>query len=281
MKLSHALPIGDYSYLRNGSAGPLFTSGMLHLVILIIAIIGLPHMKHDLPIYDNSISVEIVQIDKKNQTTQEIEPEKKQSKPNPKKEDIQKKPPPPPTNKSEKPPKPVKPKPKPVVKEVKPNPLEKPLEVTEENSKNEEEQNEDFKALLKNLEEHEPVIQDGPLLTGNKEKEFIPLGERMTMNEQQAVLQRLGECWNIMAGARYAEELVVRMTIYMNLDRTIRKGSINNQLRYNTDSYFKAAADSALRALGHPNCRVLPLPIEKYEQWKEFTVTFDPREMLQ
>ena len=83
-----------------------------------------------------------------------------------------------------------------------------------------------------------------------------------------------------MAGAKYAEELVVAVKVYMNPDRTVRSASVADQLRYSRDSHFRAAADSALRALRNPRCSPLELPEDKYEQWREITIRFDPRQML-
>jgi hypothetical protein len=43
------------------------------------------------------------------------------------------------------------------------------------------------------------------------------------------------------------------------------------------DPYFRAAADSAIRAVHM--CGPYQLPPEKYATWNEITITFDPREM--
>ena len=51
--------------------------------------------------------------------------------------------------------------------------------------------------------------------------------------------------------------------------------------RMNSDPFFRAAAESALRALSHPDCIPLKLPVGKYEVWKSFTFNFDPKNMLQ
>ena len=64
----------------------------------------------------------------------------------------------------------------------------------------------------------------------------------------------------------------------MNPDRSVRDARIINQLRYNTDSFYRAAADSAMRAIF--KCSPLDLPPKKYDLWKTITVTFDPRTML-
>lgn len=265
-----------------GMEWPLTLSGLCHLGFLLLMIWGLPHIKSDLPVIENAVTIEIVELDEKTETDKI--PQQSKPKPVPKPPQVKKKPTPPPTVKSEQPPRPIKPTPPELAEKIDPadiSALKK--EDIQTVNKTEKAPDEKFLSLLRNLEEHEPETKETTKeeTAIEKPQRFIPLGERMTMSEQQAVLQRLGECWNIMAGARYAEELVVKMTIYMNADRTVRNARITDQLRYNTDSYFRAAADSALRALGHPSCQVLPLPPDKYEQWKEFKVTFDPREMLQ
>jgi hypothetical protein len=45
------------------------------------------------------------------------------------------------------------------------------------------------------------------------------------------------------------------------------------------DPFFRAAADSALRAI--LRCQPFDLPVEHYDDWQTVTVDFDPRYMLQ
>ena len=47
----------------------------------------------------------------------------------------------------------------------------------------------------------------------------------------------------------------------------------------NSDPFFQAAADSARRALFNPGCQPLKLPLDKYDQWQTFTITFDPKDI--
>lgn len=96
----------------------------------------------------------------------------------------------------------------------------------------------------------------------------------------QGLQAQLSQCWKLQSGARYAEDLIVEIKLSVNPDRTIRDAKIVNQLRYMSDGYFRAAADSALRAVRNPSCNPLDLPPNKYDLWKEITVVFDPREML-
>jgi hypothetical protein len=54
---------------------------------------------------------------------------------------------------------------------------------------------------------------------------------------------------------------------------------IVDQSRYASDAFFRAAADSAKRALLNPRCSPLKLPADKYDQWKSITLSFNPKDV--
>ena len=62
-------------------------------------------------------------------------------------------------------------------------------------------------------------------------------------------------------------------------DGTVTKADIINKNRMNVDGSFRAAAESAQRAVLDPQCNPLPLPKNKYEQWKDLEFSFNPRDM--
>ena len=95
-----------------------------------------------------------------------------------------------------------------------------------------------------------------------------------------AIRQQIARCWLVPAGAKQGESLLVEIRVRMNADRTVRDAEIIDSNRMRTDPFFRAAAESALRALRNPSCTPLNLPPEKYETWKSFTITFDPKDML-
>ena len=94
-----------------------------------------------------------------------------------------------------------------------------------------------------------------------------------------AIRQQIARCWLVPAGAKEGASLLVEIRVRMNADRTVRDAQIVDTGRM-SDPFFRAAAESALRALRNPSCTPLNLPPEKYETWKSFTITFDPRDML-
>lgn len=185
-----------------------------------------------------------------------------------------------------KPPVPQKPAPIPV-KRPKVAPKAPAKEVKKDNKKDKEQKKAmDFQSVLKNLAdskaqpaqataEKDAKPRQSPMLT-----QPPPVSEQVSQSEMQALISQLGGCWNMLTGAKDAENLIVDVRITVNSDRTLRSYDIVDKMRYNSDPFYRAAADSAVRALNDPRCRVLNLPPYKYEQWKSMTVRFDPKQMF-
>ena len=153
-----------------------------------------------------------------------------------------------------------------------------------------EEPKKDFDSLLKNLapeaeaQKEEPQTMDNVLAAATEKRQEGTLSDRMTMSEidaiQRAVNEKLRPCWYVQSGAKYAENLVVEVQVKVSPNMTVQQAIILNQLLYNTDSYYRAAADAAKRALLDPRCAPLPLPPGKYDQWKDIHLNFNPGDML-
>lgn len=102
----------------------------------------------------------------------------------------------------------------------------------------------------------------------------------MTVSEIDLVRRQIERCWNIPAGARDAGDLVVRVRVEMNSDGTPRMAAIVNDEKMRGDSFYRAAAESALRAVLNPRCHPFKLPPEKFQRWKTMTLVFNPKDML-
>ena len=104
----------------------------------------------------------------------------------------------------------------------------------------------------------------------------------MTISEVDAVRYKIEKCWIVPAGARDAEDLVVRIRISLNPDGSIRGvPEILDQGRMsgNGQQFYKIAAEGARRAV--LKCQPYDmLPRKKYERWREIELTFNPKEML-
>lgn len=101
----------------------------------------------------------------------------------------------------------------------------------------------------------------------------------LTMSELDAVRQQIAGCWNVPAGARNAEDLIVEVRIEVNQDMTVRDVRLVHPEKA-SDPFWRTAAESAVRAVLNPRCSPLKLPPNKYDVWKSIIFTFNPREML-
>jgi hypothetical protein len=102
----------------------------------------------------------------------------------------------------------------------------------------------------------------------------------LTLSELDAIRSQIAQCWNMPVGARDAQNLIVDLHVDMNPDGTVRNAVIVDQSRMYTDPFYRAAAESALRAMLNPRCSPLRLPLDKFETWKTFTISFNPKDML-
>jgi hypothetical protein len=211
----------------------------------------------------------------------EIKPEPPKPQPPPESKPA---PPEPPKQEVVKPPPPL-PEVKPLVAKAEPKPeLPKPPERKPDPPKKKEDV--DVDALLKNLAKNSPTRtqEEAPRQVAAasakaSSQPIAPLGPQLTTSELDLVKQQIRECWLVPAGARDAQNLTPEFRVFMNRDGTIRSATQLNVDR-NSDPFFLAAAESAMRALRNPQCQPLKLPPEKYDLWQSFTITFDPKDLL-
>ena len=116
----------------------------------------------------------------------------------------------------------------------------------------------------------------------NEKKEVTPkkLGIMLTISELDAIRRHFEKCWNIPSGAREAGHLATEIKVRFNKEGNVIDARIVNISRMKRDRYFRTASESALRAVLNPRCRQAPLPIDKYEKWKNITLNFDPKNVI-
>lgn len=170
------------------------------------------------------------------------------------------------------------------VKADKPKPKEEKKEVKEA-EKAKDTSSESFDALLKNLSVEESPEKAGVRDVKAADNVDGPSGlpdyaNELTISEFDALRAQLARCWNVPAGARDADSLVIEIAVNVNQDKIATSAKVVDQLRYTTDTFFRAAAESAVRAVRAPECTPLELPDDKYDAWKSMIIVFDPREMF-
>ncbi|MGB8275896.1 MAG: energy transducer TonB, partial [Alphaproteobacteria bacterium] len=105
----------------------------------------------------------------------------------------------------------------------------------------------------------------------------------ITISQIDAIRRHFEKCWNIPAGAREAENLMVEVKVELDPDAYVQRAEIVDQTRTATDPFYRAAAESALRAVLNPVCRSLKeiaLPPERYDEWKDMIISFNPKQMV-
>ena len=123
--------------------------------------------------------------------------------------------------------------------------------------------------------------KDDKELIEDKEEDLkeISLGEKLTISEKDAIRRQFYRCWIVPAGAKNLRDLFVSIKIKLDKEGNVIFSKLINDNRLN-ESFFRAAAESALRAVNHPECKKLKVPEKKYTTWKEIILNFDPSQSI-
>jgi outer membrane biosynthesis protein TonB len=270
----------------------------LHIAAVLIFFIGIPTIFPHTPPQPLVMSVEILPITSVTNvrpSKQPIQEEKiaksaVNSKPIPKTA-IEPPKPPAPVPKPEPAPKESAPVPDETAKpEQKPKEPEKPKDAVKEEPKKPDTKAQDFAALLSKLEQEQPTdkpakpAKDAVTQEANKTTSDAPYDptKPLSISQLDAIRSQFIQCWSPPIGAKDAANLAVRVKVKLSQDGTATEVTLaRDQLsRYNSDTFFRSAADSALRAVHNPKCSPLKhLPPDNYGAWKELELNFDPKEM--
>ena len=292
-------------------------SAAFHVAVFVVGYVSLPAFRDDLPPLETPIIVDVIEVGEitnvppaQRTPVPKQEPEKAAPPPPPPPPQAKAPPPPPPAEKQVAvlPPEPA-PKPEAKLPEPKPEPKpeSKPAPKVPDSLANAKPMKkpkapDDFASVLRTVEnlkpqpqakkepepKKEPAKKPEPketfdaavakALASNTTK-FNP-NQRVTISEIDLVRNQLRECWNLPAGAKGVESIVTDIRVWMNPDGTVQKAEIQNALRVNTDPYYRAIAEAALRAVLNPRCQPFKLPRDKFNEWRDLTLAFDPREMF-
>lgn len=260
----------------------LILSASLHLAIFIVALVGLPRLIDPLPPPPMVIPVEIADIGEITNTRIRDDVEEPKPQPPQEKPDTKPTPPPPAQKPADDPSK------KDIKAEALPDESPDAKKKKEPDKKKEEDKkpSEQLSSVLKNLAKLKQPTPPDDQKPDKKIDDIIKsvsnapaLADRLTISEEDALRRQISRCWNMPVGAREAEKLVVEVVIEVNPDRTVRSVEVVETSRM-SDPFFRAAAESAVRALRNPNCSPLELPPDKYNEWNTIRFNFDPRDML-
>lgn len=278
----------------------ILTSVALHIAAISLVVVGLPALFMPDPVEDVAIAVEIVtQMPTPKRKSEPVKPKVAKAKPPPPPkvkapaqppakpeivpaETAMSKPPPPKPKAAPPPEEKVAPEPRKVAQAPPPRRKPKPPPP----------QKDEFKSLLKNLAEQAEldrrkrpetkleIAMNDPAPKARKMSQIDKA--RLTATLAGLVKQQITPCWNIPTGARDVHKMRIGIRIFLNPDGTLRGAPrLEDPNRVRSDPFYRAMAESAIRALHNPRCSPLKLPHDKYDIWKEISFNFDPREALE
>ena len=100
---------------------------------------------------------------------------------------------------------------------------------------------------------------------------------RLTMDEVNALMTRLRECWVVPVAMRNVPDLVVMLRINFKPDGSLARAPV--VINTSQDPLFTTLAQSAARAV--TKCAPYGfLPAAKYDAWSEIQAAFDPHDFV-
>ena len=134
-------------------------------------------------------------------------------------------------------------------------------------------------AILRNLAEANEINQKKDIVNQIKESlknqnQNLNVTEekKATATEIDILRNHVKQCWNAPYSANELNK-IINLKIFTNPDGSVVNVQIIDVAFYKKDPVYRAAADSARRAV--KDCSPLPLPRNKYELFKIFTFNFD------
>ncbi|WP_154444446.1 hypothetical protein [Halovulum marinum] len=108
----------------------------------------------------------------------------------------------------------------------------------------------------------------------------VPQGPPLTAGEKDALRLAVQRCWNVPAGLANAEDLRVVVAVELAPDGRIIGAPRLIEPTSSSRPEIRVAFEAARRALLRCQAGGYQLPREKYAQWKNLEVAFDPEGML-
>ena len=183
------------------------------------------------------------------------------------------------------------PAPEPQAKPVPPKPKEKDKPKKQEKLKDKKpekkKKKDSFDTLLNNLEDDlKQKVDDDPDASTDPDapapaRQVGKVGDELTSSERNLLGEHFS--WNLPDSAPNAGDLKVPIRIWFTPDGIVRDAEVVDKVRFKTDSYYRSAAEAALRAAKDPRKAKLPISPERLKKIApggKITLNFDPRLLL-
>ena len=100
---------------------------------------------------------------------------------------------------------------------------------------------------------------------------------QLSISEIDLLRQQLSFCWIAPAGAVIKKGMNVKISAKVKQNRRVYDNSVRivDTNISKSNPFYGPITESAMRTLLNPDCIPLKLPKDKYNLWKNLTITFD------
>jgi len=178
---------------------------------------------------------------------------------------------------------------KPILKTQKTNKVETPKVISKPDKIKKIQKSQLAKGILKTLTKPSPVMDSNKKenrknnnkdvlnkirkIVGNSSKKIQETEKKLTQTEYDKIKNHIRKCWNTSYSAGEVKK-IIDLKISANIDGTVNSVEIVDKSLYGKNTFYRATADSARRAV--LDCSPLPIPKDKAERFKSFYFDFDP-----
>tara|TARA_B100000700_G_scaffold271179_1_gene313822 strand:- start:97 stop:1113 length:1017 start_codon:yes stop_codon:yes gene_type:complete len=123
------------------------------------------------------------------------------------------------------------------------------------------------------LKEEEKNIEN----ISDEEKKVNENNFKLSISEIDLLRQQLSSCWIAPAGAVIEKGMTVKVSAKVQQNRRVYDSSVRivDTNISKSNPFYGPITESAMRTLLNPDCIPLKLPKDKYNLWKNLTITFD------
>ena len=108
--------------------------------------------------------------------------------------------------------------------------------------------------------------------------------QELSVSEKDMIGIKLRECWNLDAGVRGIQNMLIEIRVFLNKDGAVTDARILNKARYDKDTAYRSVAESARRAVYICDKKKEDSPFrifsknyeQSYDTWKTLLLRFNP-----
>ena len=123
------------------------------------------------------------------------------------------------------------------------------------------------------LEEDDKKVEN----KSDQEKKVDEENFQLSISEIDLLRQQLSSCWIAPAGAVIEKGMTVKISAKLQQNRRVYDNTVRivDTNISKSNPFYGPITESAMRTLLNPDCIPLKLPKDKYNLWKNLTITFD------